>query len=133
MKNAWKALHFTIRILIKGNINTRSLAYLSLLGPILDYEAACWNLYREGQISALDRVQKKVAKFAHHTNSPNWETLVLRRKISRICALFQAYSGERAWKPIGDRLQGPHYLSEVDHERKIRSRRQRTDRGKYYF
>jgi len=27
----------------------------------------------------------------------------------------------------------PHYLNRVDHERKIRSRRQRTDIGKYSF
>jgi len=90
-------------------------------------------VYREGQISVLDRVQKKVAKFAHHTISPNWETLASHRKLSRICALFKAYSGEQAWKAIGDRLQWPHYLSMVDHERKIRSRRQTTDIGKYPF
>ena len=30
-------------------------------------------------------------------------------------------------------LERPHYLSRVDHERKIRSRRQRTDIGKYSF
>jgi len=93
----------------------------------------CWDPYREGQISALDRVQKKAAKFAHHTNSLNWETLALLRKLSCICALFKAYSGERVWKPIGDRLRRPHYLSSVDHEQKIRSRRQRTDVGKYSF
>jgi len=87
----------------------------------------------EGQISAIDRVQKKAAKFAHHTNSPNWETLASRRKLSCVCPLFKAYSGERAWKAIGDRLQRPHYLSRVDHERKIRSRRQRTDIGKHSF
>jgi hypothetical protein len=79
------------------------------------------------------RVQKKAAKFAHHTNSSNWEILASRRKISRICALYNAYSGERAWKAIGDRLQRPHYLSRVDYEWKIRSRRQRTDTGKYFF
>jgi len=73
------------------------------MGLILEYGAACWDPYREGQISALDRVQKKAAKFAHHKDSPNWETLASRRKLSRICALFKAYSGERAWKPIGDR------------------------------
>ena len=95
--------------------------------------AACWYPYREGQISALDRVQKKAVKFAHHTNIPNWETLASRRKLSRICALFKAYSGERAWKPIGDRLQRPHYLSRVDHERNIGTRRQRKDIGKYSF
>jgi len=106
---------------------------MSLVRPILEYGVACWDPYREGQISALDRVQKKAAKFAHHKKSPNWETLAARRKLSRMCALFKAYCGEGAWKPIGDRLERPHYLSRIDHERKIRSTRQRTDIGKYYF
>jgi len=106
---------------------------MSLVRPILEYGAACWDPYREGQISALDRVQKKGAKFAHHTNSPNWETWASRRKLSLICALFKAYSGEWAWKAIGDRLQRAHYLSKVDHEEKIRSRRQRADIGNYSF
>jgi len=106
---------------------------MSFVRQIFWYGAACWDPYREWQISALDRVQKKAAKFAHHTNSPNWESLASRRKLSRICALFKAYSGERAWKATGDRLQRSHYLSRVDHERKIRSRRQRTDIGKYSF
>jgi len=52
--------------------------------------------------------------------------------ITHMC-LFKSYSGERAWKAIGDRLQRPHYLSRVDHERKIRCRRQRTGIGKYFF
>jgi hypothetical protein len=133
VKKAWKVLHFTMRILKKGNSNNKSLAYLSLVCPILEYGATCWDPYRVGQIIALDRVQKKAAKFAHHTNSLNWETLASRRKLSHICALFKAYSGERAWKAIGDRSQRPHYLSRVHHEWKIRSRRQRTDIGKYAF
>ena len=56
-----------------------------------------------------------------------------RREKSLASIFFKAYSGERAWKPIGGRLQRPHYLSRVDHERKISSRRQRTDIGKYSF
>ena len=78
-------------------------------------------------------MQKKAAKFAHQKNSSNWEALASRRKLSRISALFKAYSGERAWKNIGDRLKQPHYLSRVYHGRKIRSRRQKTDIGKYSF
>ena len=119
VKKVWKALHFTMRILKRGSSNNKILAYVSLVRPILEYGAACWDPYREGQACALDRVQKKAAKFAHHRKSPNWETLASRRKLSRICALFKAYSGKRAWKPIGDRLQRPHYLSRVDHERKL--------------
>jgi hypothetical protein len=106
---------------------------MSLVRPILEYGAACWDPYREGQISALDRVQMKAAKFAHHTNSLNWETRASRIKLSRICARFKAYSGERAWKAIGDRLQRPYYMGRVDHKRKIRSSRQRTDIRKYSF
>jgi hypothetical protein len=41
--------------------------------------------------------------------------------------------GEWAWKAIGDRLERPCYLSRVDHDRKIRSRKQKTDIGKYSF
>jgi len=119
-----------MQILKKGNSNTKSLAYMSLVDPILEYGAVCWDSYKEGQISALDRVQKKSAKFAHHTNSLSWENSVLRRKLSCICALFKAYSGERAWKATGEKLQRPQYLSMVDQEQKIRSRRQRTDIGK---
>ena len=93
VKKAWKPLHFTKRILKKGNSNTKSLAYMLLVGPILEYGATCWDLCREGQVIVLGMVQKKGAKFAHYTNSSNWETLVSYRKLSRICAVFKVYSG----------------------------------------
>jgi hypothetical protein len=120
-------------ILKKGNSSTKSLAYTSLVRPILECGAGCWDPYRKGQINALDLVQNAAAKFAHHRNDSNWETLTQRRKVSRICALFKAYTGERAWNAIGDRLEKASYLSKVDHNRKIRSRKQKTDVGKYSF
>jgi hypothetical protein len=116
---------------MKGNTNTKSVDYVSLVRPILEYGASCWDPCRKGQINALDRVQKKAAKFVHHKIRPNWESLVSRRKVFRLCALYKAYCGERAWKDIGDRLKRHHYLSRVDHVRKITTRRQRTDIGKY--
>ena len=70
----------------KGNSNTKSLVYMSLVRPILEYGAVCWDPHREGQITALDRVQKKAAKFAPQTNSSVWENLGSRIKLSRICA-----------------------------------------------
>ena len=72
-----------MRILKKGNSNTKSLAYTALVRPILEYGATCWDPYREGQIHALDRVQKKEAKFAHLTNESNWETLLQRSSVER--------------------------------------------------
>jgi len=49
------------------------------------------------------------------------------------CAEHDVSSPPSQKDAIGDRSQRPHYLSRVDHERKIRSRRQRTDIGKYSF
>ena len=75
VQEAWKAIHFIIRVLGKGNINTKILAYTSLVRPVLEYRASCWYRYKGGQINALDLVQKKAAKFANHTNGSVWETL----------------------------------------------------------
>jgi len=100
--------------------------------PILEYGSACWDPCR-GQIIVLDRVQKKAAQFTNHTKDSDWETLAQHRMIAHLCALFKAYSGERAWKAICDRLQRPYYLSRVDHVWKIRDRKQRTDIRRYSF
>jgi hypothetical protein len=67
VQKAWEALHFVKYVLKKGNRNTKSLAYTSLVRPVLEYGAACWDPCREGQINALDRVQKKAAQFTNHT------------------------------------------------------------------
>jgi hypothetical protein len=42
VKTVWKAIHFIICILKKENSSTKSLAYTTLVGPILEYGAACW-------------------------------------------------------------------------------------------
>jgi hypothetical protein len=56
-----------------------------------------------------------------------------RKKIFRICALFQAYTREWARKSIRDRLKGPYDLRKDDHEHNIWARIQRTDIDKYSF
>ena len=46
----------------------KRLAYTALVRPIFEYGAVCWDPYREGQVSALNRVQKRAAKFANNIN-----------------------------------------------------------------
>jgi len=104
-----------------------------LVRPVLEYGSACWDPCREGQINALDRVQKKAAQFTNHTKDSDWETLAQRRTIARLFALFKTYSGERAWKAIRDRLRRTYCLIRLDHVRKIRERKQRTDIRKFSF
>ena len=45
----WKALHFTMLIFKKRNSDTKSLAYMTVVRPILEYRTACWDPYREGK------------------------------------------------------------------------------------
>ena len=74
-QSAWKALRFVMHVLKKGNRNTKSLAYMSLACPILEYGSACCDPCREGQINMLDLVQTKAAQFTNHTKGSDWETL----------------------------------------------------------
>jgi len=90
VQKALKALHFVMRVLKKGNKNTKIVVFTSLVRPILEYGAACWDPYRECQISALDRVQNKAAKFAHHSGGSDREFLAQRRKRACMCALYKA-------------------------------------------
>jgi len=53
-QTVWKALHFVMRVLQKGNRNKKSLAYTSLVRPVLEYGTACWDPCRDEQINALD-------------------------------------------------------------------------------
>ena len=130
---AWKTLHIVMRVIKKGNRNTKSLVYTSLVRHILQYGAACWDPCREEQKNSLDRVQKKTARFTNHTKGSDWGTLAQRRMTARLCALFEVYCGERAWKATRDRLRSLYCLSRVDHVRKIRDRKQRKDIGNYSF
>jgi len=75
----------------------------------------------------------RAAKCVNHINESGWETLADRRLIARMYVLFKAYTGRRAWKAIGNRLLKPCYLSTDNHNRNIRTRKQRTDAGKYSF
>jgi hypothetical protein len=98
VQTAWRAQHFVMHVVKNGNKNTKSVAYKSLVRPILEYGAACWDPNRECQLNVLDRVQNKAAKFVHHTRGLDWESLAQRRKIARMCALFKATRGERRGK-----------------------------------
>jgi hypothetical protein len=69
---------------------------MALVRPILEYGAVYWDPYREGRVSALNRVEKRAAIFAYNINELGWETLAQRRLIVRICALYKAYTGGRA-------------------------------------
>jgi len=101
-----------------------------VLGPIVECGPVCWDRYREGRVSALNRVQMRAAKFANNINKSSWETLAQRRLIARMCALFKACTGRRTWKATGNILLKPCCLSRDNHNWKSRTRKKGKDVGK---
>ena len=68
LRKAWQVLHFIMRILKKGNNNTKRLAYTALVRRYLSMERCVGAHSEEGQVSALNQVQKRAAKFANNIN-----------------------------------------------------------------
>jgi len=95
VQKAWKALHFVMCVLKKGNRTTKSLAYTSMVCPILEYGSACWDPCREGQINVLDQVQKKAAQFINHTKDSDWETLAQQRTLACLWHFLKRTLGNR--------------------------------------
>jgi hypothetical protein len=119
-----------MHVLKKVNSCTISLAFMSLVRLILENGAMCWDPYSEGQINALDRVPKKVAKFANHMSDLVWETLV--QHSSNMCPV-QSIHWRTGLAIYMEQVEGPCYLSRDYHDHKIRARKQRTDIVKYCF
>jgi hypothetical protein len=72
-------------------------------------------------------VQNKAAKCANHSNDSVWETLVQRRKIARICALFSVCvtlkEGKRSMsekKEGGEKNQNAWWQQRNSHDTKLR-------------
>ncbi|KAJ4438086.1 hypothetical protein ANN_14025 [Periplaneta americana] len=130
---AWRALHFVMRVLRKGSDKSKEIAYKSLVRPVMEYGAACWDPYRLEHVKTLEKIQKRALKCCRKNLPLKWDTLTDRRTRIRLCALFKTYRGEPAWREIKNRLQPPNYFSRNDHSYKLRERRQRTDTGKFSF
>ena len=54
---------------------------MALVRLTLESGAVCWDPYR-GQVSALNQLQKRAAKFANNVNELGWETLAQCRLIA---------------------------------------------------
>ena len=88
------------RNLYKCSTHIESVAYTSLVRPILEYASAAWGPHSQNNIKTLERIQRQAARFCtnNYSGEPGsvtqllqelgWETLQTRRKSKRITTLY---------------------------------------------
>lgn len=97
--NACRKLFFLRRALKQSTFSVRSLAYKTIILPVLDYAAIIWDPYTQTNIKKLERVQRKAVRFIYNNytrtsatellKQANLPALTERNRVSRLKFLFQ--------------------------------------------
>ena len=80
--------------------NIKATAYLTIVRPSMEYAAVIWDPYHHNNIQQLEKVQRRAARWVLNDFNRfssvtamlqhlSWPSLQLRRKISRLQALFK--------------------------------------------
>jgi len=112
-----RTLGFLKRNLYSCNQTTKLLAYRSLVRPLVEYASSVWDPHTSKNITQLEAVQKRAARFIvndYKSKDPGCvtnmlkeltlEELSLRRKIRRLCIFQKGRQGHLSL-PIGNLLQ----------------------------
>jgi len=104
VKKANSRLNFVRRNLRSASEHTKTVAYQTLVRPLVEYASVVWDPHYVTQIKKLEMVQRSAARFVcnryHNTSSVtsmleylNWQSLERRRQIARLCFMYKIVNG----------------------------------------
>ena len=111
---ATRTLNLIRRNLYRCPQNIKSLAYTTLVRPLLEYASAAWDPYTGRNVKDIEMVQRRAARFVtkeygHETSvgklvsDLGWQTLQKRRQNARLAVFHRAQSG---WPGLSDVVLG---------------------------
>ncbi len=103
-KKANGMIGFLRRNLNIASTSVKSLAYMSLVRPTIEYASAAWDPFLDCDITRIEKVQRRAARYVlnryHNTSSVtnmlnilNWPTLQDRRCHARLTMLYKIANG----------------------------------------
>jgi len=101
---ATRTLNFVRHNIYSCSPDAKALAYTALVRPHLEYASAAWDPYTARDISQLDKVQRRAARFAKNnykwtqsvsqlTLELGWQPLDQRRRNARLTLLYKSIHG----------------------------------------
>src|SRR5882757_10579548 len=103
LSKANKVLYVTKLALGRSSRPVKEAAYKSIVRPLVEYSSSVWDPYQIGQISAVEKIQRKAARFclnqyqqrssvSNMIEELNWDSLAMRRKASRLSTFQRVYN-----------------------------------------
>ena len=100
-----QSLGFLRRNLRINSPNLKSLAYKTLVRPLLEYSSAAWDPYTKENVKKLEKVQRRAARYVlnqyNYLSSVNemlqelqWNTLEERRKKDRLIMFYKIHNDQ---------------------------------------
>ena len=77
---AHRTLNFLQRNMYRWPAEVRKQAYISFIRPMLEYANTCWDPYNTTQITALEFIQRKAARFIPNDHRKTTSVTVLLDK-----------------------------------------------------
>ena len=144
VSKAYKNLYFVMRNLKFASRETKSIAYLTLIRPILEYACSVWDPHQKCLIDKIESVQRKAARLVcnrhdrdvsvtYLLNELGWSRLQDRRTISRLIIMYKIYTNYVSFTELSNRINRPNYVSRHDHQYKIAEINVTSDKEKYSF
>ena len=141
--SANKTLGFIKRNIRTKNQTVRSVAYKTLVRPILEYSSAVWSPSAKQDIDRLERVQRRAARWVlndyNHTSSVTsmldslgWRSLQDRRSDARLCLFYKIVNGQVAIQ-MPSYIHHPIRVSRLLHPLAFMQIHTRVDYYKYSF
>ena len=138
-----RVLGFVRRNLHSCTEDIKVLAYTSLVRPILEYGSTIWDPYTDENISHIESIQRRAARFVKNNYSPRasvtdmlhsleWNQLADRRRRARLSTFHKGYYGYLAI-PIQTILRPTTRTTRRSHNRAFTEISTSKDCYKYSF